>query len=354
MKFDKKILNDLELRNNSKNIDFFVNIIANRLLNNNDRNLNFLIDFRNFLKDQLLEKWRSKKDILKIFKRIFNRFAVPWIINKNWKLLSNTNLDAKASLFLLRKVWFKSNELFFQKDYLDTKDSCVNLTLWNIDWISIEWYKTNWLKSFLSNSSINISNSNRNISSVTNIIFNLLKELDLIDNVEHIERFVRFIDLKSNSFDIYNINWKETKPYLDSYRTLFGLSNRLPIDFILKYFESNKTWFEVFSDKELKQITYKNKNWKINLLKISKYRKDMINNSLIMMDKYIKNNIFLKYKNQNIDFILDNQSIPNALEVCSYYNKWLIRVYDTWDIVIFNPKWFYSKFSFLWVGKWKK
>lgn len=354
---DEILANDFynPIENNSKNINYLVNIILSRLNKSNAENIDFVSDIRDWLEEKKIN-WRNEEDIINVFKRIFTKVSVPWLLDKNWRVRHKTNLDSKASIFLLKKAGFNIEQIFYQKNHSKTRNWFINLDLWNYNWLNIEWFEPEWLKSFFSDSAINLNHRDRKISSTTHMVFMILDELGLFNNweKEQIKRFISFIDLKDNSFNVYWINSDYNKPYMDSYRTLFWLSDMISIDSIFDYFNDEKNGLEVLNLDELKKIDFKDLNNKnISWLILSERRRKFIWTSVQTFLDKLESNSVLKYNNQKLDFVIDlSWDIVNPLEVSSFNWKWLIKIHNNWDIMIFNPKWFSWKFSEIWFNKW--
>lgn len=335
-------------------VELYRKFILSKLERKNSLNLDFINEIKKWLNEVEIKKWMTKNQISKIFIRIFQDFAVPWIINKDGELIRETNIDAKSSLFLLEKAWFTISKVLYKRNAEHYEQWFVNLDMWwEFDGLQIRWYEWKWLKSFLSNSWILINHFERKISSTTRIVFEILNSLELFsaNEIEQIKRFVNFIDLIDWAwFEIYSINNEKTKIYTNSYRTLFWLSKFLKIDQIYKYFKDDDTWFELLSDEIMSKVKVEKWNWEYtSLLNISNRKKGLIRTSMKNFKDIIKEWDVFKYRNQDLDFILDqNQNIVNWLEVASYYNKWLIKINSNWDILIFNPKWFSKKFELIW------
>ncbi len=343
-----------------ENVNTYRKFILSKLERWNEENLWFIEEIGRWIKEKELQKWMTKNDISNIFKRLFTKFSVPWIINKSGELTRQTSLDAKACLFLLEKAWFNLDKIHYKKHINHYEEAFVNLDMWwEFDWLQIKWYEWKWLKSFFSNSSIIANHFERKISSTTRIVFELLNLLDLFKNeeLEQIKRFVQFIDLLDWAwFEIYWINTDKTKIYPNSYRTLFWLAKFLDINLIYSYFKDDETWFELLSNEIMGNVPIKKYNGNIGkLLDISNDKKWLIRKSILDIEKTISEWDIFKYRNQNLDFVLDvNQNISNWLEVATFYNKWLIKIQSNWGIFIYNPKGFSKKFEWIWAKEWTK
>jgi len=86
-------------------------------------------------------------------------------VNKNWELSKVPTLDWKASLFLLRRFWFKTNDVFLLwKPYSGyRKNNYVNIGN-DVDWFIISNFDNKWLRSFFSDATVSIND--KEISSV--------------------------------------------------------------------------------------------------------------------------------------------------------------------------------------------
>jgi len=331
--------------------DFLFNILSNRIEIISKKELDFFDDLDNFIKNQI-NKWKTKEDLVRIFQRLFTSYSVSWIINKNWKLLKKTDIDNKASLFLLRKYWFKTNNVWYNSNKKYIKHKYINLWQWE-EWFKISGYETSWLKSFFQDATISVNNK---IISNSYITYILLDKLWLIpeNEKENIKNFVSFIHLSSKGkFDF--LKWNGINFYKDYYKTIYWIAPFLPIDFIFDYISQWNTWFEILNDDFLMNNKVNINKWITYFKYYSDLRKNQINDWLEKIEEQIENKQVVKYHNQKLEFVVDTEwKIPNALDAISALWKWLIKIYKSWDIIIFNPLWFPPKMNFLQASKREK
>ena len=329
--------------------DFLYNILSRRLETQWNKKLGYFADIDEYIKLKE-QRGRTKEDLLHFFQHTFTDFSVPWIIWKNGNLISTTDLDNKASFFLLRKFWFKVN-VFYDKSNKNIKPSYVNISKWTQEWLIVRWEETTWLKSFFPWSTIWIND--KSISSVY-IIYNLIRKfVDISEDEEKLlKRFVNFIHLQWKwKFDFLKTSWLDIKNY---HKSFYAISKFLPIDYIYNYIASWKSWFEILDYNFLENEKVSGYKQIPTSLKYFSNLIESQNDEAFSMIEYLeKNKLILKYYNQKIDFILDLEwNIPNSLEVCAMLWKWLIRYNKSSNtILIYNPSWFPPKMEFLWVWK---
>lgn len=145
--------------------------------------------------------------------------------------------------------------------------------------------------------------------------------------------------------------WTE---FYDKYaKTIYGISQFLPMEFIYDYISKWNTWFELLSDDYLNSTIVDTNKWPTYLKYFSNIKKNQINTSKEQVEDILDNKLTVKYYNQKIDFLVDiDWNLANWLDIVSSMWKWLIKVNKNWTIMIYNPSWFSKKMNFLWV--WKK
>jgi len=303
--------------------------------------LDFLDDIKDWLEEQKVDNNRTKEDIIKIFRRIFTSFALPWIISKEWKVIRKATLDFQSILFLIDRYFLKWEKfrLFFQKNIDRRYMWYTNFWLWNWEGMSIEWYESEWLKSFFSDSTITFNTWESKWYSITHMVYKVIEEFWLINEgeKEQLRRFIDFIDLATTKK--YKVYSKNEWLYEKSHKTIFWLASLINSEKLFDYFLDEKNWFEELSNKEINELGVYIANSK---------RTFNVEKSLSTYEEYSSKNNTVRYNNQKLDFIVDMWwQIVNSLELAASKNKWLIKIHPTWDIMIFNPKWFSGKMDFL-------
>ena len=306
-----------------------------------EKELDFIDDIREWLEEQESINWRNKEDIIKIFRRIFTSFAMPWIISKQWNVVRKATLDFQSILFLINKYFLKweKSRIFFQKNSNKRYMWYTNFWLWIWEWMGIEWYEDEWLKSFFSNSTVTFNQWKSKWYSVSYMIYKLINEFWLIEEWEkdQVKRFIDFINLSTTKK--YEVYWKNEWLYEQSNTTVFWLAPLLHSEKLFNYFKDDKSWFEKLSSKEINEL---------ELYTAHSKRTFNVEKSLSTYEEYSNRNNTVRYNNQKLDFIVDMWwQIVNSLELAASKNKWLIKVHPTGDIMLFNPKWFSWKMDFL-------
>ena len=324
-------------------------LIYNVLLSSkSSKNLEFMKDIEGFISKQL-DNWRSNEDLIKIFQRLFKKYNVPGIVDKKWNILPVSDIDNKATLFLLKKYWFKTYNVRYSWKR-SRKEERINFTNGR-EWLHIIWKETNGLSSFFNNSTISISD--KEISN-SYIIFSILDKLWAIpeDEKQILKNFVSFIYLAFKwRVDFMKSKWTE---FYDKYaKTIYGISQFLPMEFIYDYISKWNTWFELLSDDYLNSTIVDTHKWPTYLQYFSNIKKNQINTSKEQVEDILDNKLTVKYYNQKIEFLVDiDWNLVNWLDIVSSMWKWLIKVNKNWTIMIYNPSWFSKKMNFLWV--WQK
>lgn len=340
------------------NISSRVRILLSRINKKNNKNSDLIDEFVDWIKDREINKWKSRADIKKVLLRSFDKIAVPWKINFRWEFVEKTDFDSKVAVFLFRKMWFKGSPIY-TKDKTKLEPKAINLNLWDSESIYMDWYDVDWLRSFLSTMTIWLNKKWLDMSSTSQLVFNFLNELWAFDsnNIEQIKRLVNFTNLKEKNLEIYAINTDTTKPYLNSHRTVYWLSDNMTIDSLYAYFSLTwRTWFETLTYEELNSFSYRTTNKKLRTYyEISLERKKLIDKSIASYEYYSSFDNF-SYKNQKLEFVVDYwNKIYNPYEVSSFYWTGLIQITKNKDIIIFNPKTFSKKFENVeWLKKWEK
>ena len=326
-------------------------LIYNILLSSKaNKNLGFMEDIDEFISKQL-DHWRNKQDLIKIFQRLFKRYNVPGIVDKKWNILNTINIDNKATFFLLKKYWFNTYNLRYSWKK-SRKEERINFTEYT-EWLYIIWKETSWLSSFFNNSTINLYD--KEISN-SYIIFSILDKLCLIPDSERkiVKNFVGFIYLASR----WKLDFMKSKggEFCNIYhKTIYWISQFLPLDFIYNYISKWNTWFEILSDKYLESKVVDTYKWPNYLKYFSEIKKNQVNISKDQVEDIINNKLTVKYYNQKIEFLVDiDWDLVNWLDIASSMWKWLIKVNKNWTIMIYNPLWFPPKMSFLWTDKRNK
>ena len=271
-------------------------------------------------------------------------------MNKNWELSKVPTLDWKASLFLLRRFWFKTNDVFLLwKPYSGyRKNNYVNIGN-DVDWFIISNFDNKWLRSFFSDATVSIND--KEISSVY-IVYKILEKLGAIpeSEVETVKKIASFIHFLYK-WKIDFLRWEWKKFYENSYKTLYWIAQFLPIDFVYEYISRWNTGFEILEDEFLNTTVVNKQKRSIILRYFSDLKRSQIAQWLESME-YTQE---MKYHNQDLSFILDLEAnLPNWIELASALWKGLIKVNKNGTIMILNPKGFPKKMSFLWVGKTDK
>ena len=368
-----ELMRDLEEKwwknpNTAQDLFYWLSAIT---LKKNQTNNQYLFDFKNRLKKNILAEKnqivdgkkvfsngkevmtfkRSKEDIREDLQRIYKKFTVHGQKTKTW-LNKRADIDASASIILLEEAlftedWYK--DITFVENWKSWPGLNIDTSDEDIWGLNVEWYEKSWTtnkngdirreKSMFWTRAIVNEHWNGPASS-TRMIYQILKDFDKIpeDKKWQIKRFVEFIDIVDDL-------WYQActvVPYLE--RTIFGLYKFLPTWFIFDYFkDTNKTWFEYLDDKYLSQtkvnifdMETKQKEEK-SLKEISKEKKDRMEKSEKEFQAAESDWYFLMLGKTR--FIVDlGWKIIDGTEAASIHDKWIIKVFPwTWDIYIYSP-----------------
>ncbi len=345
---DNLKLENLEIKENSLVSQTSLMIYNILLASKSNKNLEFIKDIEWFFSKQL-DNWRNNEELIKIFQRLFHKYNVPGIVDKKWNILNITDIDNKATLFLLKKYWFKTYNIRYSWK-TSRKEERINFTN-NKEWLHIVWKETSWLSSFFNNATINLYD--KEISN-SYIIFSILDKLWAIpeDEKQIVKNFISFIYLVSKwKLDFMKSKWDEF--YNEYDKTIYWISQFLSLEFIYDYISKWNTWFEILSDDYLSSTVVNTHKWPTYLKYFSNIKRNQINKSKDQVEDIISNKLTVKYYNQKLEFLVDiDWNLVNWLDVASSIWKWFIKVNKNWTIMIYNPSWFSPKMNFLWV--WKK
>ncbi len=306
----------------------------------NKKNNWFLEEFDKWLSEKLLK--RDRRTIVKLLKRIYRDITVHGSLQKNWKISKNTDFDGNAAIFLLKETWFLdffNNNIFYIKHGTRRKKG-LHVDVWDVSGLEIV-PNTKW--SFFSSQLI-LDHHPVGPASATFIVYKLLERLEMIKfhQASQIKRFVDFVNIIDSRW--YQLGAID---YENSYKTLLSLYSFLPISVIYRYFKIPRTrWFEDIPNYFMN--TYFKYRWKnMTLRECSNIRKSKIERSIEQMWLLLKENMLIKYKDQS--FVVDNgANVVNAMEVSSFYKRWIIRIYPSWDIYLYHFEWLDPKWGNIW------
>lgn len=169
-------------------------------------------------------------------------------------------------------------------------------------------------------------------TSSTHIIYEILKELDIINKKyeDQIKRFVDFVDKADSKHYQFNGIDVEAKN-----RTLFSLHRNIGIEKIYNYFEDPKhTGFEVLKDEELAKLWIKN---------IEKHEQE--NNEKIEVLKNLEKQWRFGNLNGEKFIFAKGSEFSGGQIVTSYMNSWLFQIFKSGDLYMYHPSGLPSKIS---------